>query len=205
MHLFTQYTFKPLLPRPWHAEISMNFIFWYTYFRGSCITRSMLSEKFGLKNIRRNAQKIGNSMIYRAKITNKISMKIANFISGVHVSTTIQDRSVAQLVWTYIVHARSTNCLHGVHKMIPLCLMGTLASPDKCIIFYAQVSSDRGIIILVCVSVCLSEVNFNLHYNFWTVRERSFIFDMHTPLMTPFQMTPMLIMLWPWLWPWSLK
>ena len=42
----------------------------------------------------------------------------------------------------------------------------------------------------VCLSVCLSVVNFNLHYNFWTVRDRDFIFGVHTPLITPFQMTP---------------
>ena len=41
----------------------------------------------------------------------------------------------------------------------------------------------------VCLSVCLSVVNFNLHYYFWTIRDRDFIFGMHTPLMTPFQMT----------------
>ena len=37
---------------------------------------------------------------------------------------------------------------------------------------------------------CLFVVNFNLRYNFWTVRDRDFIFGMHTPLMMPFQMTP---------------
>ena len=47
-----------------------------------------------------------------------------------------------------------------------------------------------GILFLSCVFVCLSVVNFNLRYNFWTVRDRDFIFGMHTPLMTPFEMTP---------------
>ena len=42
----------------------------------------------------------------------------------------------------------------------------------------------------VCLFVCLSVVNFNIRYNFWTVRGRDFIFGMHTPLMMPFQMTP---------------
>ena len=32
----------------------------------------------------------------------------------------------------------------------------------------------------VCLSVCLSVVNFNLCYKFWTVRDRDFIFGMHT-------------------------
>ena len=58
-----------------------------------------------------------------------------------------------------------------------------------------------GILFLSCLSVCLSVVNFNLRYNFWTVRDRDFIFGMHTPLMTPFQMTPRSMTLW--LWPWS--
>ena len=39
----------------------------------------------------------------------------------------------------------------------------------------------------VCLTVCLSVVNFNLCYNFWTIRDRDFIFGMHTPLITPFQ------------------
>ena len=57
----------------------------------------------------------------------------------------------------------------------------------------------------VCLFVCLSVVNFNLRYNFWTVRDRDFIFGIHTPLMMPFQMTPRSMTLWPWLWPWSYK
>ena len=67
--------------------------------------------------------------------------------------------------------------------------------------FYAPGSNDRGHIVFVrsvclsvclfvCLSVCLSVVNFNLHYNFWTVRDRDFIFGMHTLLKMPFQMTP---------------
>ena len=55
----------------------------------------------------------------------------------------------------------------------------------------------------VCLSVCLSVVNFNLRYNFWTMTDRVFIFGMNTPLMMPFQMTPRSMTLWPWLWPWS--
>ena len=31
--------------------------------------------------------------------------------------------------------------------------------------------------------------------------DRDFIFGMHTQLMKPFQVTPRLIILWPWLWP----
>ena len=51
----------------------------------------------------------------------------------------------------------------------------------------------------VCLFVCLSVVNFNLRYNFWTVRDRDFIFCMHTPVMMPFQMTSRSMTLWPWL------
>ena len=50
-----------------------------------------------------------------------------------------------------------------------------------------------GILILSCpvyLSVSSSVVNFNLHYNFRTVRYKDFIFGMHTPQMMPFQMTP---------------
>ena len=45
-------------------------------------------------------------------------------------------------------------------------------------------------VLSVCLFVCLSVVNFNLRYNFSTVRDREFIFGMHTTLMMPFQMTP---------------
>ena len=38
----------------------------------------------------------------------------------------------------------------------------------------------RGILFLSCLSV----VNFNLHYNFWTVKDRDFIFGMHTQYST---------------------
>ena len=55
----------------------------------------------------------------------------------------------------------------------------------------------------VCLSVYLSVVNFNLRFNFWTVRDWDFIYSMRTPLMMPFQMTPRSITLWPWLWPWN--
>ena len=74
--------------------------------------------------------------------------------------------------------------------------------------FYATGSNDRGHIVFVlsvclsvCLFVCLSVVNFNIRYNFWTVRGRDFIFCMHTSLMIPFQMTPRSMTLWPWLWP----
>ena len=45
------------------------------------------------------------------------------------------------------------------------------------------------ILFLSCLFVCLSVVNFNLRYNFWTVRDRDFIFGMNTPLIIPFQIT----------------
>ena len=54
--------------------------------------------------------------------------------------------------------------------------------------------------LFVCLFICLSVVNFNLRYNFWTVRGRYFIFGLHTPLMMPFQMTPRSMTFWPWLW-----
>ena len=68
-------------------------------------------------------------------------------------------------------------------------------------IVYAPGSNDRGILFssclfVCCLSVCLSVVNFNLRYNIWTVRDRDFIFGMHTPLMMPFEMTPRSMTLW---------
>ena len=38
------------------------------------------------------------------------------------------------------------------------------------------------------LSVCLFVINFNIRYNFWTVRDGNFIFGMYTLLMTPFPM-----------------
>ena len=69
--------------------------------------------------------------------------------------------------------------------------------------FYAPGSNDRGHIVFVqsvCLSVCFSVVNFNMRYNFWTVKGGDFIFGMHTPLMMPFQMIPRSMTLWPSLW-----
>ena len=34
--------------------------------------------------------------------------------------------------------------------------------------------------LFVCLSVCLSVLNFNICYNFWTIRGRNFIFGMHS-------------------------
>ena len=54
------------------------------------------------------------------------------------------------------------------------------------------------ILFLFCLSrACLSVVNFTLRCNFWTLRDREFIFCMHSPSIKPFQM----MTLWPWIWP----
>ena len=50
--------------------------------------------------------------------------------------------------------------------------------------FYARVKWSRAYGFVP--SVCLSVVNFNFHYNFWTARYRGFIFGMHTLLLMPF-------------------
>ena len=47
----------------------------------------------------------------------------------------------------------------------------------------------RGILFLSCLSLCLSIVNFNIRYNFWTIKNTDFILAMHTSLIMPFQMT----------------
>ena len=44
-------------------------------------------------------------------------------------------------------------------------------------------------VLSVCLLACLSVVNFNLLFNFWTVRVRYFIFGIYTPLMMSFRMT----------------
>ena len=57
----------------------------------------------------------------------------------------------------------------------------------------------RGYLVFV-LSVCHSVLkkNFNFNHNFWTIRDRDFIFGMYIELMKPFQMTPKLITSWPW-------
>ena len=70
--------------------------------------------------------------------------------------------------------------------------------------FYAPRSNDQGHIVFVpsaCLPVCLSVVNCNIRYNFWTVRDRGFIFAMLTQLMIPFRLTPRSMTFWHWLWP----
>ena len=78
---------------------------------------------------------------------------------------------------------------------------------DEIFYFYAPRNGIWGhlvFVLSVCLSVCYSVVkkNFNLGHNFWTVRDRDFIFGTHTQLMKPVQMTPWPMTLWPW--PWSL-
>ena len=45
-------------------------------------------------------------------------------------------------------------------------------------------------VLFVCLSVCCQL--YNLYYKFWSVWCSNFIYGMHTLLMVPFQMIPML-------------
>ena len=69
-------------------------------------------------------------------------------------------------------------------------MMGNCLFKESYKSFYYAPGSNIGWHIVFVLSVCLSVVNINLRYNFWTVRDRGFIFGMHALLMTPFQMTP---------------
>ena len=73
-----------------------------------------------------------------------------------------------------------------------------------CIFLYPPPQNGiRGHLSSFVLSVCDSVAKkINLGHNFWPVKDRGFIFHMHTQLMKPFQMTPMVMTLWPW--PWSL-
>ena len=53
--------------------------------------------------------------------------------------------------------------------------------------------------LFVCVSVCLSVVNFNIRDNVWIFRDIHFIFGTHTQRMITFPMTPMSMDLCHWL------
>ena len=81
-----------------------------------------------------------------------------------------------------------------------LCLF---MSPDRMIGAYCFCSVCLFVCLSVFLFVCPSVVNFNLRFYFWTVRDRDFIFGMHTPLMMSLQITPRSMTLWPWLWPWT--
>ena len=107
-------------------------------------------------------------------------------LSGSHTFLVVRHSYVSQ----------ATNAFLG---MLPLCSYFTcallLTRPFTSYHnFYAPKSID------ICL-VYLSVVNFNLRYNFWKVRDRVFIFGLHTPLMMPFQMTPRSMNLLPWIWP----
>ena len=65
---------------------------------------------------------------------------------------------------------------------------------------FALLSNEYGHIIFV-LSVCLFVVNIYLHYKFWTVKDRDFMFGMYIQLMMPFYMTPSAMTLWLWCWP----
>ena len=93
-----------------------------------------------------------------------------------------------------------------------VCMRGTLSFYDSICITNIFILPDwmiwgGGHIVfsMVCLFVCLSVVNFNLRYKLWTIRDRDFISDLHTPLIMSFQMKPMSMALWPWLRPLSLK
>ena len=73
-------------------------------------------------------------------------------------------------------------------------------------------SSFCPVCLSVYLSVCLwlsvmslwQKKKLNLGHNFWTVRDRDFIFVIYTQLMKPFQMTPRSMTLWPSAWSWSM-
>ena len=77
--------------------------------------------------------------------------------------------------------------------------------------YVQELNSEYPVFVLsvwlsVCLWLCysltlLQKINFNLGHNFWIVRERDFIFGMHTQLMEPIQMTPKSMNLWPCPWP----
>ena len=74
---------------------------------------------------------------------------------------------------------------------------------------YTLASIDRGIfnfvfVLSVWLFVCAMST-LTIAITFWVVRDRDFIFGMHTALMMHFQTTPSSMTLWPWLWPLYLK
>ena len=80
--------------------------------------------------------------------------------------------------------------LHPFH-LFQRHFIGNILSHPLPFAFYAPGSNDRGHIVLFCLFVCLSVCLLSTLTFAITFRDRDFIFGMHTPLMTPFQMTPM--------------
>ena len=73
--------------------------------------------------------------------------------------------------------------------------------------YYAPENKDRGHILFVhsailSYALCPPLWNFNLAYNFWTVRARALIFHMIIPCDMTFPWIPLFLTLWPW--PWNL-
>ena len=95
--------------------------------------------------------------------------------------------------WTFL-------CRFGKFSYILRCCIALDISSN----YYTPTSIDREHIVFV-LSVCLPVVNFNICYNFWTIREKDSVFGIHTPLMKPFTLTSRLMTLWPCLWPLCLK
>ena len=119
---------------------------------------------------------------------------------------------------------------NGVHKMLGqmlksicissfiLTLLIILMKPLSTQAFDRRASGDCGTSgygpalidcwhIVFVLFVFLPLISLSMHYNFFTLRlrERNFIFCMHTPLIMLFLMTPRSTILWPWLWLFSLK
>ena len=60
--------------------------------------------------------------------------------------------------------------------------------------------SNHSVCPSVCLSVCPSK-NFYICHNFFTLRDKSFIFGMCDPYDKTFPTVPYILNLWPWLWP----
>ena len=58
-------------------------------------------------------------------------------------------------------------------------------------------------VLLICLSVCGCVFQWSKYYlghNLWTIRDKGFIYAMHTQQIKPFQITPGSMTLWHWPW-----
>ena len=83
----------------------------------------------------------------------------------------------------FMIRNKFSDCLYTLKYLFCVLLINMLQMKDNNGIFLCPALNNHSIL-------CLSFVNFNICYNFWTVGDRDFIFGMHTHLLMPFQMTP---------------
>ena len=96
-------------------------------------------------------------------------------------------------------YANRSRVTRRKNRLMMVCLLYcTCLLVNFMMVWFVFMSLDQG---QYCFCpVCLSIVNFKRCYNFWTVRDRDFIFGILTQLMMPFKWHKRWFTIWPWHW-----